>query len=212
MPATPGQPGGPGEPPLGGPFEGEGGGKETRGRTALLLALVLAGAVVAAAGLWSFVLRSKPVEEAKPAPAVTATTRARVVASPKPSASPSAVQTGVPETFEVFEGRDPFRPLLVAASSPAPGATTSTTTSSTPAPGRTSEASSQVGQRVTLMDVFTQGGTTYASVKVGSTVYKVKAGDTFAESFKVVSLSDRCGTFLYGDSRFRLCEGEEVIK
>jgi hypothetical protein len=37
-------------------------------------------------------------------------------------------------------------------------------------------------------------------------------GDTFATSYKVVSLNEPCGQFLFGDSPFQLCEGEETIK
>ena len=42
--------------------------------------------------------------------------------------------------------------------------------------------------------------------------YTVAAGQVFATSYKVVSLSGTCGQFLYGDSPFSLCEGEQVIK
>ena len=52
-----------------------------------------------------------------------------------------------------------------------------------------------------------------ARVQVGSTVYTVAAGQTFATSYKVVSPRPApCGQFLYGDSPFSLCEGEQVIK
>ena len=37
-------------------------------------------------------------------------------------------------------------------------------------------------------------------------------GDHFADNYQLVSLEGTCGTFLLGDSRFRLCEGEEVLK
>jgi hypothetical protein len=48
---------------------------------------------------------------------------------------------------------------------------------------------------------------------VGSTVWATfTAGQTFATSYKVVSLSGTCGQFLFGDSPFSLCEGEQVIK
>jgi len=46
------------------------------------------------------------------------------------------------------------------------------------------------------------------------TVYEVGEGASFATSYKVVTLSvaDGCGQLLYGDDRFRLCEGEELLK
>jgi hypothetical protein len=40
----------------------------------------------------------------------------------------------------------------------------------------------------------------------------VGAGDTFAVSYKVISLQGRCGQFLFGDSSFQLCEGRTTIK
>ena len=68
------------------------------------------------------------------------------------------------------------------------------------------------GTSVALLDVFADGAVTKAQVRIGSTVYTVAAGEEFATSYKAVSLSGTCGQFLYGDSPFNLCEGEEVIK
>ncbi len=61
-------------------------------------------------------------------------------------------------------------------------------------------------------EVFDQNGTTTAVVQVGSQQYTVAAGQQFATSYKVVSISGTCGQFLYGDSPFTLCQGEQVIK
>jgi hypothetical protein len=65
---------------------------------------------------------------------------------------------------------------------------------------------------VALLDVFTSGGRTLAKVRVNDTVYTVAPGDHFADNYQLVSLEGQCGAFLLGDSRFRLCEGEEVLK
>ena len=52
-----------------------------------------------------------------------------------------------------------------------------------------------------------------ADVRVNSTVYtQLAPGEVFAGSYKVVSLAGTCGSFLFGDERFRLCKGEEVLK
>jgi hypothetical protein len=52
-----------------------------------------------------------------------------------------------------------------------------------------------------------------ADVRVNDTVYtRLAPGATFATNFKVVSLQGQCGTFLFGDERFQLCKGEEVLK
>ncbi|MDQ1445595.1 MAG: hypothetical protein QOI20_2059 [Acidimicrobiaceae bacterium] len=93
------------------------------------------------------------------------------------------------------------------------GSTGSTGTGSTgTGSGGSSEPSR--GQRVSLLDVFSEGGKVVANVKVNDTVYKVAAGQVFATSFKAVSLSqaDGCGRFLFGDDQFRLCKGEQVVK
>jgi hypothetical protein len=64
-----------------------------------------------------------------------------------------------------------------------------------------------------LLDVYQADGATVADVRVNSTVYsKLAPGEEFAGSYKVVSLDGTCGSFLFGDERFRLCKGEEVLK
>lgn len=69
-------------------------------------------------------------------------------------------------------------------------------------------------QRVTLLDVFAEGGVVKANVRVNDRVHKVAAGETFATNFRVLSLSQstECGRFLFGDDEFRLCRGEELLK
>jgi len=69
--------------------------------------------------------------------------------------------------------------------------------------------------RVGLLEVYAnQSGTAVASVRVNDTTYQVSRSDRFAGSYQVISLdlSSRCGDFLFGDERFRLCEGDEVRK
>ena len=51
-----------------------------------------------------------------------------------------------------------------------------------------------------------------ASVQVGPTAYTAAPGQTFATSYKLVSVSGNCGQLLYGDSPFNLCVGEHVVK
>jgi hypothetical protein len=69
--------------------------------------------------------------------------------------------------------------------------------------------------RVGLLEVYAnQSGGAVASVRVNDTTYQVARGDRFASSYQVISvdLPSRCGDFLFGDDRFRLCEGDEVRK
>ena len=54
--------------------------------------------------------------------------------------------------------------------------------------------------------------TTAAACRSGRPQYTVAAGQVFATNYKVVSLSGTCGQFLFGDSPFSLCKGEQVIK
>ena len=63
------------------------------------------------------------------------------------------------------------------------------------------------------MNVYQSGGRTVADVRVNDTVFsKLAPGDVFDGNFKVVSLQGSCGSFLFGDERFSLCKGEEVLK
>lgn len=173
----------------------------------------------------------------------TATTRRRSTTSTtRAGATTSTTAPGTPETFEVFNGKNPFLPLRGAPRATTGGTTTGGTTGGTTSGGTTSGGTTSGGttsggttattvasgggtgsggsgepsrgQRVSLLDVFTEGGAVVANVKVNDTVYKVRAGQTFATSFQAVSLSqaESCGRFLFGDDQFRLCEGEQTVK
>jgi hypothetical protein len=131
---------------------------------------------------------------------------------------------GPSDEFEVFATRDPFEPPF----NPTPTEPTFPTTtpptgggSVTPPPTATTSPpvtqppsfNPGTGESIAVLDVFTgTDGTPQARVRVGSTVYTVGVGDTFATSYQVVSLNEPCGQFLFGDSPFQLCEGEETIK
>jgi hypothetical protein len=47
---------------------------------------------------------------------------------------------------------------------------------------------------------------------VDGTTYTVGVGETFAGSFKVVSLAESSGVFQYGDSAFTLAVGQAILK
>jgi hypothetical protein len=131
------------------------------------------------------------------------------------------------DEFEVFATRDPFEPVITLTPDTTPVTTPVTTPGTTPTTPSTSTTPGGAtttttvspgfepvpGEQVTVLDVFVDAsGATMARVQVGSTVYTVAVGDTFATSYQVVSLEGTCGTFLYGDATFTLCEGEQVIK
>jgi len=153
-------------------------------------------------------------------PSVTTTTLGSPASSPLPSGS-----------FEQFQGKNPFTPLANPAS-PTGGGTSPTTpagggatagggtgaggaTGTTVAPGASGGAATapRPSERVALINVYTKNGKTVADVRVNDTVYTAIApGQTFATNFQLVSLQGQCGTFLFGDERFQLCKGEEVLK
>ena len=153
-----------------------------------------------------------------------------------------AAEAGVPETFEVHGLKNPFQPLRVigggggAATGTSTGTGSSTGTgTSTGGTGSTSGGTStgtgtstsggtstggsgtvepRRSDRVALLDVFAEGGAVVANVRVNDTVHKVSEDETFAGSYRVLSLSqaDDCGRFMFGDDTFRLCRGEETLK
>lgn len=135
----------------------------------------------------------------RPAPSVTSTP------SPSPAQPPA-------ETFEQFGSKDPFRPLVTAGAPPTTGGPAPAPSPAPAGPGAAGAPAPTGGQRVALLDIFEEGGTQKAQVRVGSTVYTVEVGQVFATNFKLVSISGNCATLLHGDDKFTLCEGEEVIK
>ena len=136
-----------------------------------------------------------------------------------------------PETIEVFTNKNPFTPLVDVT--PGGGATVPVGTGTptvpvptdpvTPVAGTPATSPSPAGtttgprpvQRVTLVDISSEaGGATRATVQVNDSLYEVAEGEEFAGSYRVVSLSESegCAQLLYGDDRFRVCEGEELLK
>jgi hypothetical protein len=66
---------------------------------------------------------------------------------------------------------------------------------------------------VRLEDIFVEGGVRLARMHVGPLSFSnLHEGDAFADSFRVLSLSERCGEFDASGTPFSLCEGEEAFK
>jgi len=120
----------------------------------------------------------------------------------KSKESPKTEKEEETNSFEIYQSKDPFEPLV----SPAPAGEV--------APGVPSETqpAGPTKMRVALTDIFTEDGVEYATVEVGSTSYKVKEGDLFASNFKVLSIDSNSVTLLYGDDRITLELGEVVYK
>lgn len=134
--------------------------------------------------------------------------------APRATATPTPTETPPPETDEAFEGRDPFQPLVVPAGpagdeSPPPGETGGPTDGGDANGDGVSDGESR---RVTLLDIFEDDGDLMATVEVGGDQFTVAEGETFAESFRLLDLTEECGQFVFGDERFTLCIGQEVRK
>lgn len=122
--------------------------------------------------------------------------------------------SGGRETFEVYSSKNPFEPPEGVG---VPGGPTTTVPGgggpTTTVPGATGDGTApRPRQRVALLEVFDEGGERVASIRVNDTVYRVSAGEQFAGSYEVVSLAEDCGRFLFGDSAFELCVGDEILK
>jgi hypothetical protein len=102
-------------------------------------------------------------------------------------------------SFQTAQPRDPFRPLI-------------TETSPTGTEDGGTGTYEPSGTRVRLIAVTEVGGVLRATVQVDSTTYDVGEGETFADSFMVVSLDTDSGVFLYGDNAFELSVGQEILK
>lgn len=185
-------------------------------------ALVVLGLVVLLAALWFLFLRGD-AEDPLAIPPPTAP-----VPTPEATeeATPTRPRKGPIETFEVFAPKDPFRPLISAATgeggttegaAPSPGSDTDGQPAGQPSGGSdisggSSNGDSVGGHRVRLVDTFTRDGEPQARVQVDGTVYTVGEGERFADNFEVLSISGECASLLFGDDQFSLCEGEEILK
>ena len=197
-------------------------------------ALIFLGAFLAVAMLLFFVVRplllggdGKGNKQALPPPVTTG--------APATGTTTTTAQSAPEETFEVFGTKNPFQPPNGTGAGAGGGTTgttapggggatggtgggTATTIPATDGAGGAGGASGagtapRASQRVALLDIYQLGGATVADVRVNSTVYtQLAPGEQFADSYKVVSLEGTCGSFLFGDERFRLCKGEEVLK
>lgn len=152
-------------------------------------------------------------------------TEARVVRKKAPVTAPKVAKPAAkkpvaqPATYADTSARqDPFKPLVVepVAAPPvvvdpaAPPVTGGTTT--TPG-GTTGGSSTNVGgQRVALVTVYAKDGKNYAQTKVGDTVYSPVVGEIFGGSYKLLAVSGKTATYLFGDEQFTLSEGQEVLK
>ena len=111
------------------------------------------------------------------------------------------------ETFKVFAPKDPFNPLVAASGGGGINAEGSTTTGGA--------SSGRLEENPSGSDVATVGGHTLrllsitgvdtAELQVDKTVFRIKVGQVFARSFKLLAIEHECASALYGDEPLTLC-------
>ncbi len=122
------------------------------------------------------------------------------------TSSKTTVAAGKIEGYEIYENKDPFQPLY------GPGATTrtvttTTTTTGTAAGGGTTTTTTTAQTQVKLIAISNG----LATINTGGTDYTdLKAGDTFAGSYKVLTIGTGSVTILYGDNQYTLYLGETI--
>jgi hypothetical protein len=140
--------------------------------------------------------------------------------APEPSEPTDAAPVEPAPTGRIVVDPDTGQLIVVqdtsaATGDPSPTSGDFTTAPSTdPATGRCQGEDEVVcdGRVVTLHEVRTDPGGDIAVIKVDTTTYEVGRGETFASSFRVLSIDGDCVTFLYGDDTSTLCAGQRTLK
>lgn len=180
-----------------------------------LLVLVIVFAVIFAGG--------QPVDkggqqETKPAADSRESTAAPAIDNSQPAAGTSDTTDSVNSSFEVYQTRDPFKPVVETSSSvsvPITGTTSgnSTATASAPTAATTADTTTAAKTALSLESVSNKGGINYATIKYGAASYDLKTGDRVGSSpYQVQQIGSDNVTLLYGDEPFSLKVGQEVYK
>jgi hypothetical protein len=184
---------------------------EPTNQRAVLLLAVAAAAVIAALLGYFLVM---------PIFASPATTATAAGAKPTPSASVTASATPSPSATRLRNyggtiGRaDPFKPLLnenAAVAGAGAGASASAGTGTGTGTGTTGSATT-VPTRVSVVEVQSDSSGSAVMVRMDTTIHIATTGETIAGVLKVVAITGKGATgkvtFLYGDQRFTLGEGQ----
>jgi hypothetical protein len=163
---------------------------------------VFAGVIIAAAaaGAYFFFFTGGGGEQPPAAAPVTQTP----TTTPRKPAKADKPPKRRPPTFAFFGGRDPFVPLVVAATGGA-GSNTSGAINAVDSPtggAQAQDATVVGGHNVSLIDVSGDR----VQVSVDGQTYSVRPGEEFDGNFELVSVSGGCANFLFGDQSFTLCE------
>lgn len=179
--------------------------------------LVIVGGAVATlvfvVGLVMFLSKGAPASGGTPGAdnqltsvETSATPGVPVPASAKLSASKAQGESKSPadESFDVFQTRDPYKPLIEkkADTNGSLGGVVTTSTTSTVAKGP-----------LTLDSVVTRDGLRYANVLYNEQKLELRDGQRVADSpYQVLTVSDANVIFLFGDDRVVLKPGEKIFK
>ena len=152
------------------------------------------------------------------------------------AAAAASGSANISSGFQVAQPRDPFSPLIEGGADATTttiddessattiaddGSSTTTTsadgtddtsTTTTGATTTTTVGDSPDGIRVVLLEVREETGALVAVVEVDGESHVVSVGESFATSFKVVSLTESGGVFTFGDSAFTLSVGQSILK
>lgn len=165
--------------------------REHRSGTAAALAILLIGVALAAG--WLMVA---PTVFGEDEPVLGGPLAGSELAAPAAAGLIEGMQ--VLGALQISQPRDPFRPLITEDSA---------------AGGDGGDGGFQPsGTTVRLVEIRDVEGVLRATVEVNNTSYDVGVGDTFAGSFKVVSLDPDGGVFLFGDNAFELSVGQQILK
>ena len=145
---------------------------------------------------------------------------------PLPTDTPRPVENPDLEVIEIFEGRDPFRTLVIERPeapptdpdatplppgvTPAPGATPAPGVTPAPAPGTPAPTQPPTNRvRISVLAV----SDSKADVQVNGRKFDdVKAGSKLSHNITVKFVGVSCVVFTRNGEEFRLCEGESIIR
>jgi hypothetical protein len=151
---------------------------------AIMLTVTMAGCLAATPSGTEFQKGTTPSSKTK-------TTAGTQTVTPTPA--------GKIEGYEIYENKDPFLPLVGA------GAATRTITTTTTDSSGAVVSSSTASVRLDSVDGST------ASISVNGTAHAgLKAGDTFASSFQLISIGTGSVVIQYGDNQYTLYLGETI--
>jgi hypothetical protein len=176
-------------------------------RTPLLLGAVALAAVVA--GLLGYFV-VVPMFAADTA-TETYVSKGRNVVAASPTPSPSATTL---RSYRSATLHDPFKPLAVEDSSggSSSGSGQSGTGSATaPPPTAPGGATTVAPTRVGVVEITKDAKGAAVMVRLDTAIHIATAGETIADVLKVVSITSKTATFLYGDASFTLSVGQDKV-